>query len=208
MSTFNFIFRDGHLGLRIEHRGVERFVSTRYDVRENEWNAAAGWLVTGDVATARHRRLAVYAQAMERDLRLLREIAAYPRITARDIASAYLSAMAGNQMLGVYAKCLSEEWAREGRRRTSRGYLTAARRFIDFNGGNDMRLDNLTPETIAMFERTLENDNLEQSTISFYMRTLRAIYNRAVAECIVPARLDNPFDEAYTRSTLVCFRSA
>jgi hypothetical protein len=121
------------------------------------------------------------------------------RLSADDIASTYRQMVAGYAMLGTFAQTIADELMREKQKRTARGYLTAARRLIEFNNGYDIRIDALTPEVIARFEQALEHDNLSMSTISFYMRTLRAVYNRAVVECIIPARLDSPFDDAYTQ---------
>lgn len=200
MPTLEFIFRNGRLDLRVEHRGVMRFVHTLYEVREREWDAENGWLVLGNMGTARHRKLLCYQRAMARDLRCLRAaVTGMQRPSADDIASEYRRIVAGCQMLGTYAQILSGELARESRPRTARGYITAIRRFIDFNNGYDIRLDGLTTEVVVAFEHALESEGLTPPTISFYMRTLRAIYNRAVAECITPARFDNPFEEAYTR---------
>lgn len=204
MATFGFVFKEGRLDLRVEHRGMERFVPTHYQVREQEWDAETGWLAVGNMVTARHRKLHCYQRAMTRDLRRLRAAVGdmehtRASISVDDIASAYRQMMAGYQVMGIYAQVLADETAREGRPRTARGYLTAARRFVEFNGGYDIRHDAITSETIIMFERALEDEELTPNTISFYMRTLRAIYNRAVAECILPARLDDPFEDAYTR---------
>ena len=202
MATYGFIFRDGHLDLRIEHRGVERFVSTRYEIRPNEWNAETGELLaTGH--TARSRRLSDYQRTMERDLRRLRTMVngmerSSMKVSADDIASAYRQMMVGYQMLGIYTQILAEEMIRTGKMRTARGYITTIRRFIELNRGYDIRLDELTSEVIARFEVSLQREGLTPPTISFYMRNLRAIYNKAVSENIILARLDSPFEDAYT----------
>jgi hypothetical protein len=202
MTTFSFVFRDGHLDLRIEHRGVERFVTMRYQVRASEWDAAAGDLKIGG-HSARSRRLAEYRRSIKRDLWLLRNAVRGSQITADEIASEYRKMVAGYQTLGNYALALAKELAHENRPRTARGYLTATRRFVDFNDGYDMRHEDLTAHTIARFERALERDGLTPNTISFYIRTLHAVYNRAIAECIIPARLDDPFEDAHTRCELL-----
>ncbi len=204
MTTLGFIYRDVRLDLKVEHRGVERYVPTRYEVRECEWNAEAKWLKLGSVVTSRHRKLLHYHRAMVRDLRNL-HIAVNDLANARagalsadHIASLYRRMTADYQMLGTYAQILSDEALYAEKLRTARGYITAIRRFIDFNRGYDIHLGALTAEVVAMFEHTLEREGLMPPTISFYMRNLRAIYNKAISENIIPPRLENPFENAYT----------
>lgn len=206
MATFGFIRRDVCLDLRVEHRGVERYVPTRYEVRESEWNAEAQWLELGPVVTSRHRKLLHYHRAMARDLRCLHlavgNLANFRAggLSADDIASLYRRMSADYQMLGTYAQILSDEALYAEKPRTARGYITAVRRFIDFNRGYDLHLGDLTAEVVSMFERTLEGEGLMPPTISFYMRSLRAIYNKAISESIIPPCLENPFENAYTHT--------
>ena len=208
MTTLGFIYRDVRLDLKVEHRGVERYVPTRYEVRECEWNAEAKWLKLGSVVTSRHRKLLHYHRAMVRDLRNL-YIAVNDLANARagalsadHIASLYRRMTADYQMLGTYAQILSREALHAEKPRTARGYITTIRRFIDFNHGYDIRLVDLTAEVVTMFEHALEREGLMPPTISFYMRNLRAIYNKAVSESIIPQCLEDPFDNAYTHVEL------
>jgi hypothetical protein len=196
-----FVFRDGRLAMRIEGRGRERLIEMPYEIREGEWDAAAGWLVLTGVGSTRRRKLACYARAMARDLRLARSIindSLGLRTNGCDyVANTYRSAVDSRRTLGTYAALLADELARHGCRRTARGYLSTARRFIELNHGYDICLDELSAGTIETLQTALAAEGIAPNTLSFYMRTLRAIYNKAVAENIVPQRLDNPFENAY-----------
>jgi hypothetical protein len=200
MADFGFIFRGGRLEMRVEHRGVGRYVPTHYDVREEEWDAAAGWTILLAGNTSRRRKLVKYQRSMSRDLRLMGRIVRdfeAVRGTADDMANAYRAAMLGNQILGIYASTLADELKHRGQPRTARGYISTVRRFIDFNRGDDIRLDNLSTSVVDAFEAALRAEELTLNTLSFYMRTLRAIYNKAVAENILSRPLHDPFENAY-----------
>jgi hypothetical protein len=197
MTSVNFIFDNGAVVLRVERRGIERFVPTRYDVREHEWDAQTETLIATGY-TSRSRRLAEYSLSMERDLRLLRGVTNSRAHSCDDVAAAYHQLVAGYRMLGIYTQTLSDELKRQGQSRTARGYLTTLRRFIEFNNGYDIPLSDMDSDIITRFDQTLEADLLMRSTISFYMRTLRAIYNKSILENIIPPRLDDPFEDAYT----------
>ncbi len=203
----------GRLTLRIEYRGVVRYIMSPYEVRPSEWDAKNGVLVLDHAGEGRRRRLMDYRNAMHRDMRLMDAIVKdcvnnrssngknqnkANNFIADNIANAFRMTISARRMLSVYATLLSDELIRAGQAPTARGYLTATRRMIEFNNGYDIPLDAFTPELIVSFQQSLLNEGVARTTVSFYMRTLRAIYNKAVAENIIPARLENPFLDAYT----------
>jgi hypothetical protein len=202
MINYGFTYINGRLVMRFESRGMERFVTSPYEVREREWDAEAGGLVLSAAAGgARRRKLMNYQRAMARDLRLAGSITggmASSSSSVDDIANAYHEAIASRQLLSVYATLLAEELSRHGCHRTSRGYLGTVRRLIDFNRGHDIRLDEISARTISAFQSFLiDEEELTPPTISFYMRGLRAIYNKAVAEGVISPSLEDPFEDAY-----------
>ncbi|MCC8019234.1 MAG: site-specific integrase [Rikenellaceae bacterium] len=98
----------------------------------------------------------------------------------------------------AFAGTVARELNAEGRVRTARAYRSAARSIVKFNHGQDMPLCEITAFRLREYERWLLDTGLHMNTVSFYMRNLRALYNRAVAsEIIVPAET-NPFGNVYT----------
>ncbi|MDR1763208.1 MAG: site-specific integrase [Dysgonamonadaceae bacterium] len=79
--------------------------------------------------------------------------------------------------LNHYVETLSEILKSEGKFRTARAYRLAQ---------------------IRRYERWLVRRQLAMNTVSFYMRNLRAIYNRAVRANIVGKKRENPFSGVYT----------
>ncbi len=204
MITYEYIFRNGRLDLRVEYKGVERFIPMQYNIKNSEWNPLAQRLAIPTENTARRRKLAGYEKSMIRDLNQMRrivrelELQRGSRFTTDDIVNTYRSVAMGKQMLGTYASTLADELADQGQRRTARGYTGTVRRFVDFNNGYDIRLDDISWEMVTSFQQSLIAENLAPNTLSFYMRNLRAIYNKAISEGMIPMRLDNPFEDAYT----------
>jgi hypothetical protein len=187
----------------IEHAGEVRFIPTTYDVRPEEWDPINATVILSDESTGRRKRLTVYAKCMGRNIRLLKRIIedmsqSGERYTVDHVADAFREWMLGLGMLGVYAAVQAEELAATGNASAAKSYLTTARRFLDFNKGYDLDMNTITPDTMREFQRLLLFERINRSTISFYMRTLRAIYNKAVAEGIVIPSPQSPFDEVYT----------
>ncbi len=194
----------GTLNLWIGHYGAVRFVPTTYDVRHDEWDPVSGSLIIPGDSSGRRRRLTECARSMTRNLRLVDNIirhleATRKRYTADDVANAFTKEVAGSHMLGVYTSILAEELSYSGQSRSAAAYYTATRRLVAFNGGYDIDMAEITPETMREFQHSLLAEGVIRSTVSFYMRALRAIYNKAVAEGLVAARTDFPFDEVYTQ---------
>lgn len=80
--------------------------------------------------------------------------------------------------------------------RTAETYKSALNSFSKYRGNKDILLDCLTPETMESYEAWLKKSGIVPNTISFYMRILRAIYNRAVESGIIENRA--PFRKVYT----------
>lgn len=95
-----------------------------------------------------------------------------------------------------YMTALSADFRRQGRTRTSETYAAAMRSFMRFCNGADIQLDYITARTALDYEGFLRAGGLTKNTISFYMRILRAAYNRAVSE----GEIDDarPFRNVYT----------
>jgi integrase len=85
-----------------------------------------------------------------------------------------------------------------GQERTARAYRTTANRLMEFNGFEEIGLEELNTSLLRKYEAHLKEAGKNMNTISFYMRNLRSIYNRAVKEHLIPAKCDNPFKEVYT----------
>lgn len=82
-----------------------------------------------------------------------------------------------------------------GKIRTSETYTSTLNSFMRFRAGIDLPLQKLDSDLIKSYEVWLEHQNVCMNTSSFYMRILRAIYNRAVEKELIYQR--NPFRHVY-----------
>lgn len=79
--------------------------------------------------------------------------------------------------------------------RTAEIYASTMRSFQKYLG-KDISFNELTSNVIKDYERSLTESGLTRNTIGFYMRALRSIYNKAVAQRITE---DNePFKDVFT----------
>ena len=83
-----------------------------------------------------------------------------------------------------------------GRNGTAQNYKAAMNRFTKFIRNENFPLSSFTEEIVQKYESWLRNRYLSRNTISFYMRQLRSIYNKAVKANLTEQTF--PFDNVYT----------
>lgn len=83
-----------------------------------------------------------------------------------------------------------------GKIRTSETYRAALLSFRKFRDNEDIMLDNINTTVIERFESWHRRRGNVPNTISFYVRIIRAVYNRAVDAEIIENR--HPFRHVYT----------
>ncbi len=83
-----------------------------------------------------------------------------------------------------------------GKIRTAEIYATSLNSFKRFRNNRDIKISDITTEVIVGYESYLKNINICPNTISFYMRNIRSIYNRAVKLGITKQK--QPFVQVYT----------
>ncbi|MFR8355038.1 MAG: phage integrase SAM-like domain-containing protein [Parabacteroides sp.] len=71
---------------------------------------------------------------------------------------------------------------REGKDETARHYQSTLNAFMLFRGGCELRLDEIDAPLLKEFETYLFSSGVCANTVSFYLRVLRAIHNRAVRD--------------------------
>ncbi len=176
-----------------------------YRVWPEEWDAVGRWLSIPHRNDERCRLLVAWEESMNYDLGrmevVIRELERGGDYTVDDIMARYRSVMTGNGV-GMYAERLAVELERSGHERTARAYRSAAARFRKFNAGCDVKLEQITAALVGAFQQALKDEGKSPNTISFYMRTLRVIYNKAVAEGRIRRSVESPFAGVYTGVSL------
>ena len=82
------------------------------------------------------------------------------------------------------------------KQRTSETYRCTLKSFMQFREDKDVLLADIDSDLILMYEAFLRGRGLTKNSTSFYMRILRAVYNRAVEKDLITNR--NPFKHVYT----------
>lgn len=95
-----------------------------------------------------------------------------------------------------FMESISVDLRNAGKFRTSESYTSTMSSFRKFLKGKDIMLDEITAPLISAYESYLKKSGISHNSSSFYMRNLRAVYNRAVEQQLTAQR--NPFRDVYT----------
>lgn len=105
-----------------------------------------------------------------------------------------------SQVVGItlfdYMQDVMIKLAESNKVRAVETYKATLSSFKKFRGDKDLFLVDVTSDLIIDYESYLIAKNITRNTTSFYMRILRAVYNRAVKEGLVKQQF--PFKQVYT----------
>lgn len=198
----------GSLFIRVIHRRKTRSITLPFRLYAGEWDARRRRIVMeagGDLSdVARLHRLEwlrEVAVCLEEEKRLLHCIAERLEIhgsfTVYGLTEAYHRQKAGAN-LSVFASVLCRKLAENGQERTARAYRSVVNRVLCVRGGKDILLKQITPAFLAELQKDILQQGRSLNTVSFYMRNLRAIYNKGIKEGLIESSGYNPFEEVYT----------
>lgn len=188
----------GTLYYSLIHNRVVRNITTSYHIAQDEWD---GDNVVASIPVGRERN----AYLKKTRARTIIEQCRLGRIVSRlkDSPLFSLDAVADEFrrieregtlhrfMNGVIAALMAL-----GKSRTAETYISALCSFEKFTEDKDMMLEEITSDMMKRYQAFLLDNGASMNTVSFYMRILRAVYNRAVEKEIIEQK--HPFRLVYT----------
>lgn len=192
--------REGSIYYQVIHNRAVRQITADLHVHEGEWNAGTSSVTIPTWADAdRKHHLHMIQKHISRDVLRLENI--IRDLTLKSVCSA-------DAIVDVYRKQTSlqsffnfmdsviGQLKRLNRERTSETYASALSSFMRFRRNKDIQLDDMDEDLIMEYEAWLKTNGVSLNTISFYMRILRATYNRAVEKELTAQKY--PFRHVYT----------
>ena len=187
----------------IRHR-TTRKVATSFVLSADEWNDDRQQAVgTRKTSPDRMKELEKINEELKKDMMLFRESAdmleSRGDYSSLEVADCFRKQKQG-QLFCEYIEQVVKAVIEENRFGTAETYRYSGVSFKKYLGGKDISIDKITCELINDYERWLKVEKKSKNTISCYMRSLRAIYNRAIREkvFIVDKNRSNPFSEVFT----------
>lgn len=191
--------REGSIYYQIIHERTIRQYLTDYRVFPAEWDAERG-TVGFAVSDSRRSRILSIRERIKCDVerwdRVIRWLEGDGKpFTPDTLIEEYTRTASSNTLFNFMEKSIVR-LKESGRLRTSETYASALNSFRNYRQGKDIPLESLNSEVMECYQGWLRQRGSAQNTVSFYMRILRAIYNRAVDEELTENR--HPFRHVYT----------
>ena len=193
--------KEGVLYYQVIHNRVVRQIGTEYHLFSTEWHEEDENIVLSKTANAkRNTYLHELAERIRSDrFRFARIISELDSngigYTADDVVIKY-NELASRQSFQIYMQSIIKQQKAQGRIRTSETYAATMKSFMAFREGKDISWDCITIAVVKSYELWLKAKGVSLNTVSFYMRILRAVYNRAVNEGLTIDQ--RPFYQVYT----------
>lgn len=193
--------KEGTLYYQVIHKRLVRQVRVGYKLYSWEWDADKAAIVLPPcMDDDRRAHLQSVEMAVSDDLSRLKSIISRLERIGCDYSSDKVVELfhSRDECVGFmsFARQLADELKRIGRWRTSETYTTVVNSFARFRKNRDVLFDEMDSILISGYESYLKGIGICPNSTSFYMRNLRAIYNRAVENDLTIQRY--PFKHVYT----------
>ncbi len=192
--------KEGTLFFQVTDGRLVRQVKTGYKLYPNEWNVATAQVVfPEDADEERLEYLMALKETMRVKVQQLKEIAlqfkqTFTDCSVDDVVKHFHSVPEDGFVM--YARNLVVRLKRIDKCRTAERYTTVLNSFARFLDGSDVPVWDISSDLMVRYENFLKARGLCPNTISYYMRGLRAVYNRAVEEKLTVQH--SPFKHVYT----------
>ena len=193
--------REGTIYYQVIHNRVVRQIRTNYGIFVQEWNKNLSQIDTSNIFdNERLDYLVSVIEYIKQDIKRLEFIIRQQE----NKSSTYTS----DNIVSIFQKQASEHTffrfmqgiiallIRMNKYRTAETYAATLRSFSSFRNDEDVLLNEVDSDLMQLYEAYLRNKALTRNTISFYMRILRAVYNRAIEEGLTEQHY--PFRHVYT----------
>ena len=190
--------KEGTIYYQIIQNRVIRQLKTDYRLFMYEWNEEENTIIIPN--SSRQNYLQSVEELIDWDIKRLQSIINQLenkrlKYTTDDIIYIFQK-QANEQSLFNFMQGVIAQLQQMGKQRTSETYRCTLKSFMQFREDKDVLFEDIDSELMLMYEAYLRNKGLTKNSTSFYMRILRAVYNRAVEKDLTTNR--NPFKHVYT----------
>ena len=198
MATIKVKFRtssvpgkEGTLYYHLIHQRNLRWISTDYHVFPDEWNDKKSAIIVSN-RNNRQAHLQLIQSQIDWEMKQMQRIIHDKEMdgipyTIDDIAEEIQQLPPNKSVFTFFRQQIAKKEQMQciG---TKSNYTSAANRFMEFRNHEDLTFSQMSSEMMEMYQAWLFNRGIGQNTVSFYLRTLRTLYNKAVETGHAPAK--------------------
>ena len=193
--------KEGTIYYQVIHNRVVRQIYTDYKLFASEWDCHSEAVILYHVPNEQERNNYLHSinsrirWDMDRLNKIIQTLTQSGTFVTDDIVVRFQDNRQ-EQSFNAYIRQQIARLKRLGKIRTSETYTASLRSFSGFMNDKEVLFDQINADLIAEYEAYLKGRGNSPNTISFYMRILKAVYNRAVGDGLTGQR--HPFKSVYT----------
>lgn len=188
----------GTVYYQIAHKKQVRQITTNIRLLPEEWDTSAGRICQSMYPA--HFRLTAIQHRIDREVEQLKQIVRSLELCGSDFSTRTIVEIfqSSRNILSVlsYGHQLIAHMKARGKLGSARNLRCTLSSFSEFLHGKDIAFSLLDELVVGEYAAWLEKRGITSNSLSFYMRNLRAVYNRAVREEGVMQTF--PFRHVYT----------
>ena len=193
--------QEGMVYYQVSYKRTMKQICTGYKLYLHEWDKRSSEIVFSSFSEERNAYLQVLQTKIVNDKRILKRIIAVwekrgASYTAKEVVQAFMRHQEGSLLLSSFMEKVMEQLRRTGKVRTSETYRSTLNSFMRFRKDEEVLLEEIDSDLMMDYETWLKSNGISMNTVSFYMRILRATYNRAVENNLIAQQY--PFKPVYT----------
>lgn len=191
--------KEGSIYYQIIHERAVKHIQTEYHIYAHEWNPKRA-IITFDGDSNRTSLINSLRERVRWDVERINRIIFLldkkgMNYTVDDIVTDFRNYEKECSLFNFMERIIIR-LKQTGKIRTSETYTSTLNSFKSFRKGEDIMLDAITSELMEDYQLYLQGRGAIPNTTSFYMRILRAVYQRAVDDELIEQH--NPFRRVYT----------
>lgn len=171
-----------NIKIRLTHRGVAKYISTDYYLLPNQIDDSTGQVQNHPNATLIN--VEVQGQIIQYQKQVIEEGQKIDYKTCQQVRDLLLLKPEGDLDFYKHAEGIIDRFYKSKRTGIAESYAYAVKHLKDFNVYCTLPFKQITTKYLRDFEEWLSRDK-SVNTIGIYLRSIRAIYNRAVDDELI-----------------------
>ncbi len=196
--------KDGSLYFQVLHGRVPRQAATSCRVHSSEWDVQSGAITITDSLSTERKQYLANIQDKVRSLESLLWLIIQEKedghadFTADDVVTTFKQREACSSSMFAYMGSEVMRMNQLKRSGTAKNYKSTLNSFKNFRNSADLSFHDFNATVVNAYDAWLKNKGLSRNSISFYMRTLRTLYKRAIEDGLAEPYTKSPFASVFT----------
>ena len=188
IKTDQYKRKDGayNVKIRVTHNRKVVYIKTAFNVASNQINPDTGKIINHP--NSAHINIILGSDMLKFEKILLPHAKNLPNLSVQDVMNILYYSQGQGVDFYKYAQSRIDELTAEGRLKSAESYALAVQQLRKYDRKPVLTFDEITFNFLSRFEFSMCRQ-LSITSVALYMRNIRAIFNRAIMEELIPQNI-------------------